>query len=245
MTIGLIGYGRFGRLASAILARKASVVVWDPSLAPGIRLASRVATVTLDIAAGQPLVVLAVPVSALRGVLRRIRPAVMPRATIVDVCAVKSKPVKWMRGLLPRSVAILGTHPLFGPDSFTGSLKGHRIVLCPVRGPVAVVRTARKVLTKAGLSVTVMTPEAHDRMMAETVFLTQLVGRLLHLAKLGGAEGWTVHYRSLQSIVAVARNDSEQLFLDMWRFNPHARDIARRLGSGVTKLRRRLVAPSP
>jgi prephenate dehydrogenase len=150
-----------------------------------------------------------------------------------------------MRTMLPRSVSILGSHPLFGPDSFTGTLKGHRIILCPVRGPAALVQSARQALTKAGLSVTVMTSEAHDRMMAETVFLTQLVGRVLHMARLEGAEGWTVHYRHLQSIVAVARNDSEQLFLDMWRFNPHARIIVRRFRSGVTKLHRLLASPSP
>lgn len=244
MTIGLIGYGRFGRVAAGILARKGNVVVWDPSLARHGSLGRRVSSVSLAAAAGQSLVVLAVPVSGLRSVLQQIRTAVKPGATVVDVCAVKVQPVRWMRALLPRSVSILGTHPLFGPDSYTGSLGGHRIVLCPVRGPEAEVRAARRLLTQAGLAVSVMSPDAHDRMMAETVFLTQYVGRLVAMARLGRTKGGTVHYRHLQSIVSVARNDSEQLFLDMWRYNPHAQKVARRLTAGQKRIGRLLTSPS-
>jgi len=35
-------------------------------------------------------------------------------------------PVRWMRELLPPDVAILGSHPMFGPDSAAESLQGRK-----------------------------------------------------------------------------------------------------------------------
>ncbi len=240
MTIGLIGYGRFGRLAAAILTRKTDVVVWDPALTRKGRLSRRLISGTLEEVAGQSVVLLAVPVSALQGVLRRIRPFVVEGAIVIDVCAVKAQPVRWMLSILPPGVSVIGSHPFFGPDSYDGSLKGHRVVLCPVRGSDRMVRTITALLRKSGLVVEIMTPAAHDRKMAETVFLTQFVGRLLALTHLGESEGWTVHSRRLASIVGVARNDSRELFLDMWRYNPYARSIGRRFGVGFRRMQRLL-----
>jgi len=195
---------------------------------------------SLEETAAQKIVLLAVPVSALRDVLRMIRPLVKPPSTVIDVCAVKAGPVQWMASLLPKGVTAIGCHPFFGPDSYGGSLKGHRVVLCPVRGSREVQRKMKSLLRRAGLQVDTMTPDAHDRRMAETVFLTQLVGRSLASAHLGEDEGWTVHSRRLRSIVAVARNDSDQLFVDMWKYNPHAREVARRFGKGWQDIRRLL-----
>ncbi len=240
MTIGLIGYGRFGRLAAGVLARRANVVVWDPRLRRKGRLARRVLSTTLEEVARQPVVVLAVPVSALRELLTRVRSYVSPGALVLDVCAVKSVPLRWMSAALPPGVSIIGTHPFFGPDSYNGTLEGHRIVLCPVRAPRRLLMQVRRVLRESGLHVEIMTPDAHDRTMAETVFLTQFVGRLLAAARLAGTEGWTVHSRRLRSIVDVARNDSRELFLDMWKYNPHARAIVRRFGLGWRRLERLL-----
>ena len=182
MTIGLIGYGRFGRLAATILASKTKVLVYDPSRMPSGRIDKRIGRGSLEEVARQRIVVLAVPVSVLREVLHRICTRVVPGSVLIDVCAVKSKPVQWMSSILPPEVHVLGSHPLFGPDSFDGTLKGHRIVLCPVRGPKRILREAHRLLRRAGLIVHVMTPDAHDQMMAETVFLTQFVGRVLGAA---------------------------------------------------------------
>ncbi len=240
MRIGLIGYGRFGRFAAGLLSQKAEVVVWDPALARTGRLSRRLTSVSLEEAAGQTVVILAVPVSALREVLHRMRSFVVDGAIVIDVCAVKARPIRWMASILPSGVSIIGSHPFFGPDSYTGTLKGHRVVLCPVRGPATVLQRTRSVLSKAGLAVEIMAPDAHDRKMAETVFLTQFVGRLLASSHLGESEGWTVHSRRLRTIVDVAKRDSPELFLDMWRYNPHARSTCRRFGTGWRRMQQLL-----
>jgi prephenate dehydrogenase len=219
--IGLIGYGRFGRLAAALLSKRATVVVADRTKPRLQRRLRNIRAGTIREAASQPVVVLAVPVGRLQALLKEIHGFVHQGALIVDVCAVKAAPTRWMKTLLPRGVDILGSHPLFGPDSCKKGLDGHTVVLCPVRIGRQRLAEVRKVLTGANARVRVMRPATHDRMIAETIFLTQYVGRLVGSARLGRWKGVTVHYDRLLSVVEAAVHDSPALFRDMWKFNAH------------------------
>ncbi len=226
-SVGLIGYGRFGKLAARYCAREAVVLVHDPWVA--LPSSGRIRRASLAGAASQPVVILAVPVSALKGVLRAMRPAVRPGALVVDVCAVKTRPLEWMTGILPPSVALLGMHPLFGPDSDTGTLAGQRIVVTPGRKGRGWLRTVRAVARAHGVLLHVMTPEAHDRLMAETLLLTQYIGRLPGEAGIPLRSWSTPSYESLRTLVRTARSDSDRLFADMWRYNPYGARTARAL----------------
>ncbi len=238
MTIGLIGYGRFGRLAARFLVKHARLVVYDRRAK--VPRSGRVRPGTLREAASQPVVILAVPISSLRSTLRAIRPHVRSGALVMDVCTVKTRPVAWMNDGLPRSVEILGTHPLFGPDSVRGSLRGHRVVLTPVRIPRRRLGRIRALLRREGLVVLSMSPDRHDRMIAETILLTHYVGRLVQYARLKRWEHGTVSYGNLLSVVEVATNDSLQLLQDIWRYNPYSRSLARALRASVRRLAKQL-----
>ena len=227
--IGLIGYGRFGKLAARLCARAATVYVYDPRTRPGGARQSGIRVRELHEVASQDVVILAVPVSALVAVLRKITTHVRPGALIVDVCAVKVWPVRWMKQLLPDSVSIIGSHPLFGPDTVRESVAGHRVVLVPARVSRTSFRTVIRLLRSHGLEVDVMDPEGHDRMIAHTLLVTQFVGRMVGKARLPLWNGSTRTYEILRSLVGVAERDSEQLLVDMWRFNPYAARVSRAL----------------
>ncbi len=233
MTFGLIGYGRFGRFAARHLMRYGKVVVHEPRLRRMLPPTRRIVCGSLSEAASQPLVLLALPVSELRAVLVRIRKIVRPGSLVVDVCAVKEQPSRWMKDILPRSVHVLGTHPLFGPDSASRTIRGHHIALCPVRMSRLELATIRRKLRLAGLVPLVMTAKRHDRMMAETILLTQFVGRVVSRASLGKWPALTRNYRNLTDLVEVTRHDTRQLFVDMVRFNRHGRAVVRSLGRAV------------
>ena len=233
-SVGLIGYGRFGALAARYLAAAADVVVFDSRAVPAAE--AHIRPGTLAEAASRPVVILAVPISSMRGVLRSIAPLVRPGAVVADVCSVKTKPLEWMRDALPRSVAVLGTHPLFGPDSDTGSLRGQRIVVCPSRGARRGLPALRRLARARGVRLVVMTPGAHDRLMAETLLVTHYVGRLLHGAGLTSRAPATASYGHLQVVVRTALRDTEQLFLDMWRYNPYAAQVRRALAASARAL---------
>jgi prephenate dehydrogenase len=236
VTVGIVGYGRFGRLAAAYAAKRTRVLVFDPLLKPGRVMQRRVRAGTLHEVASQQIVVLAVPVSSLRQVLFSIRKILRPATLVLDVCAVKTKPVVWLEDILPDNVSILGTHPLFGPDSAGESLQGHRVYLCPVRIAKQLLRHTIRLLKREGLVVEVVSPALHDKTMAETLFLTQYIGRLVAKTRLPRHEVSTKSYTELMKMVAIADNDSRELFADMLNYNPYARKVWRRLQHAQTTL---------
>ncbi len=237
----MIGYGRFGSLAARYLSREAVVLVHDPRRSPIPRRSRRLRRATLVEAASQPVVILAVPISSLQAVLRSIRPHLSHGALVVDVCAVKAAPARWMKRLLPRTVRILGTHPFFGPASAQRSLAGKTIVLCPVRIPRSHLEQIRRLLVRKGLRPIVMSVGEHDVLAAETVFLTQFTGRVLMRAGVRRRPEVTDTYGALLSLIDVARKDTPQLSADMARFSPHARRVLRRLKAAQSWAVRRII----
>ena len=235
VTIGLIGYGRFGKLAARLIARHATVLVYTRRKACGRLPSRRIKAASLADVAAQKVVILAVPISALQQTILSINPLLQPQSLILDVCSVKLKPVQWMRQMLPKHVSVVGAHPLFGPESVSLSLRGRTIVLCPVRVSPGLLARVKRALKQEGLHVLQMTPHEHDRMMAETVLLTQYIGRLVGAARLKRWQRSTVHYERLMSLVDATERDSEQLFREMWKYNP----FARRLGVALNRSRGR------
>ena len=243
MTVGLLGYGRFGKLAARYISQHADLLVHDPLHPPGSSGRRRTRFVSLAEAAAQKVLVLAVPVSALEDALRMVRPHVRPGALVIDVCAVKAQPARWMRALLPRNVRILGTHPLFGPDSASRTLNGRTIVLCPVRIPPALFLRVRRILRRKGLITTVMSVGEHDRMAAETIFLTQYLGRMVGQAGLGRWPEVTFNYRNLLTLIGVAQRDSFTLLADMARYSRRGERVVEALKRSQKNLDRRLSQP--
>ncbi|MGB2958211.1 MAG: prephenate dehydrogenase/arogenate dehydrogenase family protein [Bacteroidota bacterium] len=245
MTVGLLGYGRFGKLAARYISQHADVVAYDPLHPPGSRGRRHTRFVSLAEAASQRVLVLAVPVSVLEDVLRKSRPHVRPGALVIDVCAVKSQPARWMKALLPRSVHILGTHPLLGPDSASRTLSGKTVILCPVRIPAPLLSRVKRILRRKGLITTVMSVGEHDRMAAETIFLTQYLGRMVGKAGLRRWPNVTFNYRNLLTLTDVAERDSFTLLADMARYSSRGERVVRALKRAQQDLDQKLHSSRP
>lgn len=181
-----------------------------------------------------------VPIGALEGVLRRLRGSLRDGALVVDVCSVKEQPVRAMKRLLPRSVDILATHPNFGPDSAADSLRGHKIVVHPVRIGARRYARARRLLRAKGLQVVEMSPREHDRRIASSLVLTHFIGRALIAcgAKPTGVD--TEGYQRLLRILQTVQNDSWRLFEDMNRYNAYAPPMRRRLLAALRSVDRKV-----
>jgi len=123
--IAIIGYGRFGKLAAYYLKKDFNVFVCEKK---NTHIESGIKKVSLREAAEKQNILLAVPINQLKAVLHAITPSLRNSALVIDVCSVKEQPLKWMKTILPTHVSILGTHPLFGPDSTTDGLKGKSVV---------------------------------------------------------------------------------------------------------------------
>ena len=151
--------GAFGELVASHIADDFRVWTYDPRLPIGTERRGVLST-TLERVAGCDVVVIATPVSSFEAVLRDIGRACKPGALIVDVGSVKVIPARLMLSLLPQTVHMIATHPLFGPQSARGGLSGLKIAVCPLRdaNPRPLVRFLAR---RLGLEVILTTPEEH------------------------------------------------------------------------------------
>ncbi|MFX0146035.1 MAG: prephenate dehydrogenase/arogenate dehydrogenase family protein [Candidatus Hodarchaeota archaeon] len=226
-TMGIVGFGRFGRLAATHLKDHFDLVVYDrddcrePAAQLGVK------TGPLRDVAGRSIVVLCVPISQMESTLRQIVPYLGKNTLVVDTCSVKEYPVSLMRSILPDTVDILGTHPLFGPDSAADGLEGKKIVLCPVR--IENLRGVVIFLRRLRLQVMVCLPEEHDREMASTQAIVQFLGRAFLEIGLSNKTVATPGYDRLIRILEVVQHDTWELFRDLQNFNRHSRVMRQRL----------------
>jgi prephenate dehydrogenase len=129
---------------------------------------------------------------------------------------------------------------MFGPDSAARSLQGHKIVLCPERIDAQKCRKIRNWLEQKGLTVIETTPAEHDRKIAVSLSLTHFIGRSLSEFGATPLDIDTEGYKRLLHILGVVNNDTWQLFEDMHRFNPYARETREAFVRAMTLIHARL-----
>lgn len=238
--LGWIGFGNFGEFAVAHLRDHFEVHVADREDRSGAVTALGARWSTIAEAAACSYVVIAVPVQELEEAVAEIRPHVQPGSLLIDVGSVKVVPTRQMLDGLPDNVEILGTHPMFGPQSADGGLAGKRIVLCPVR--TERVAEVQSFLEGLELEVIVTDAETHDREIARTQALAQYVGRTLALLEESESPIRTPAYEHLLSVANTVREDTWELFAAIENLNPYALDMRRRLLDRLHELEARLAA---
>ena len=221
--IGIIGFGRFGKLTAGYLAEDFEVFVFNRTDKSSEIKKTGARKASLKTVCQQKIVILCVPISTFKAVLAEIGPLLKKDVVVVDVCSVKVYPTQWMKASLPKSVSILATHPIFGPDSASDSLKDRKIFLSPIRINKKQYQKIKAYLASKELVLIESTPEDHDEQIAISLALTHYIGRTL--SEFGAAplnidsEG----YKRLLHILEVVENDTWQLFYDMHRYNPYAK----------------------
>lgn len=235
LDIGIIGYGRFGRFAAEILKPHARVRVYDRHLhgrQRGIHGSSLQEVVQV------PILILCVPISKIESICLELSPYLKPGQLVLDTCSVKKQPLAQMLRLLPKTVEVLGTHPLFGPDSAKAGIQGHRIALCPGRGRR--LNKVKKFLQQLGLKVIVTSAAIHDQEMARTQALFHFLARGVAALKIAPGQlatpGPAKLFRDFQDV----QNDSLQLFQDLESANPYAPPLRRRLLGSLTRVDQQL-----
>jgi len=84
-----------------------------------------------------PLVIVAVPIAALRDVFTAIAPHVTEGALVTDTASTKGEVMKWAAELLPESVGFVGGHPMAGKEQAgidhadAALFEGRAYCICP------------------------------------------------------------------------------------------------------------------
>lgn len=243
--LAIIGFGAFGRFMAGHLKAHAEVVAFDQADIREAARAAGVVSVSLAEAAQSGTIVLVVPVQHLPGLLSELSPLLQQREKqaplVIDVASVKVRPITLMLAQLPNGAEILGTHPLFGPQSGRDGIAGLPIAFCPVRASEATTERVRRFLSqKLALKVVQTNAEAHDRQMACVQGLTHLISRSIGAMELPGGELTTRAYEQLRALRANLAEDSWDLFVTIERENPFALDACRRFRSEIDALIARL-----
>lgn len=236
-SIGLVGLGRFGRMVYDHLKPHGELRVWTRDARKLVGLAE---AGSFEETVGCDRVVLTVAISAMEATCRRMAPHLRPGQVVIDTCSVKVEPVRTMLEELPDSVEILGTHPLFGPDSGKDGIAGLKIVLCPVRISETSYRPIRELLESLGLDLIDATPEEHDRQAARTQALFHALAQTLQRLGWGGERIATPGPEALYRLMGAVQNDSFQLFLDMQRENPFAAEYRQKFLDAFAALDREI-----
>jgi prephenate dehydrogenase len=243
-TLGIVGFGNFGRFLCRYLPRYFEVAVCDREPYAEAARALGVEWAPLDEVARRDVVVLAVPVQDLGDVLRDVAPMLRPGTLLLDVASVKVRPLELLAATIDPAVDVVGTHPMFGPQSGRDGIAGLKIVLCPLR--CRHLRSLRRFLGwDLELEVYEMTPEKHDREMAYIQGLTHWVAKALRELRVPDLDLATVAYRHLLEIEAILGDDSWELFVTIERENPFAAEARRLLMEKLRELDRKVGGGEP
>lgn len=249
LILGIVGYGAFGQLMAHWLAPHLSLRLFDtkpegtePVPADPVATTPRIHR-DFSLITECDIICLATPVSAFAGVIETIAPFLRPGQIVCDVGSVKLAPVQQMRELLPDFVGILGTHPLFGPQSAAAGLAGLKIALCPVRGHDwrLIAAFLRKTLR---LRVYVTSPERHDRDAAMVQGLTHLIAKVLVEMEPLPRQLTTRSFDMLMQAVDMVRDDAPEVFDAIERSNPFSHDVRHRFFAIANALTTKLDRPS-
>lgn len=122
---------------------------------------------------GASLVILCVPVLALRRVMREIAPALEEGAVVTDTGSTKAEVMRWAEEELPRGVHFIGGHPMAGktdagPEAADASLfEGARwVIVVPPSVPPSAINSVSAIVESMGAEPLFMDAAEHDAYVA-------------------------------------------------------------------------------
>jgi prephenate dehydrogenase len=170
------------------------------------------------------LVLLCVPITAMRDVAAAVAPHLTERTILADICSVKVQPLHDM--LSATSTPVVGTHPLFGPATLDEDL---RIAVTPGRGQEATDNLSA-CFRNLGFSPFTTTADEHDRAMAYIQglnFVTTVAYLCASPLETGIERFFTPSFgRRMEAATKMITEDAS-LFTTMFEANPHSLEAVR------------------
>ncbi len=225
--IGVVGFGAFGQFMVNHLSKHFTIHVYDTNNrikeaeALGVKLSG------FDEVVNKEIVILAMPMDKLESVLIQMNEKTKKGALIMDICSLKGFAEELMKKHL-KDVEIIGTHPLFGPQSAANGIEGCKIALCNFEASKETFGKVKAFCEKLGLKVYVTNSEEHDKQMAVSQAMTHFVGMALHKSNVERVDMSTKTFDKLMDIVDIVKNDSLSLFDGMHVFNREAKGIRKK-----------------
>jgi prephenate dehydrogenase len=220
-TIGLVGFGRFGRAFADLLTAAGWTVV---AVDPDVQVPSEVAASDpADLARRSKVIVISTPIRLIGPALEQLAPHLTEEHTVFDVGSVKLRPTEEMQRVLGDRVPWAATHPLFGPMNVARGDRSLRAIVCPNPDHPRAVAAARELYEGIGCEVIEQTPEEHDRLMARTHAMAFFIAKgLIDTGADDTLPFSPPSFRALAQTIETVRSDAGHLYLAIQRDNPEA-----------------------
>ena len=231
-SVGIIGFGRFGKVLANILQRGFAIKAYDPKPAgpfPGVQF------LDLDTVLNEKVVFIAVPIRHFESVIADISTKLKKETTMIDVCSVKNYPVNIMLKILPDHIGVIATHPMFGPDSYMSN-SNLKMMINNTRDLYNQYSFWKRFFSDQSIQIIEMTPDQHDRLAAKTQGVTHFLGRMLKEFGIKKTNIDTQGFRDLLDLVGQTCNDTWELYADLQLYNPYTADMVEKLKASTNKL---------
>lgn len=230
-TLGLVGFGRFGKTLYRLLESEFAVKIFDASISPD----PHQSFFDLATVCKEGLIYVAVPIHYFEQAILQMAPLLAQTSTIIDVCSVKEYAVDIMQRLLPSNVGIIASHPMFGPDSI--NIASRKIMLHSARDLYEQYGFCKEFWLQKGLQVLEMSPTEHDRETAYSQALTHFISRLCQKLEIKKTVIDTASFQKLIEVVQTITNDDYELSMDLLRYNRFAKEMVKRFGDAYQEIR--------
>ncbi len=238
MKVGILGYGQFGAFMAKHLHQYAEVVVYNRTEVSVMHGNAA----PLETVCAADIVIFSVPMNAFEELCVQTQSLIPQTSVIVDVTSVKVPPLKMLQTHFPKH-QILGTHPIFGPQSGKDGIAHLPIVLTNVSLELAQYERVKSFLSDTlKLAVIEVSADEHDKAMAHVQGLTHFIGRALTEMQISDSPLATQSYKQLLELIRLVGSDSWELFQTIENENPHARDVRAAFLSTLQNLDARLGA---
>lgn len=232
----IIGFGNFGKFMANHLSDKLELEVTDILDKSEEAKEIGVKFVPLEEACKNKIIILSVPMENFEETLCKIKDKLQAGTLILDVCSLKIFSCESMKKFLPENIEIIGTHPLFGPQSASNSITGMRIALINVRAKKETFEKINNFCINLGLKTIISSSEEHDKQMAISQALTHFIGQVCKKINLQRVELSTKTFDDLMNIVDIIGNDTPKLFNNMQTMNPFAKQTREDFSREAVKL---------
>jgi len=237
--LGFVGLGRFGHALSEIFGEHGYPV---RAVDPGAEVPPGIAASSLDeLVRASQVIFVAVPVFSMPAVFQGLKLLVGPDQIVVDVGSVKIAPSKVMSVTFGPDQPWVASHPLFGPVSLARAETGLRVVVCPNEANASAVREVSELYRSIGCSILSLSPEVHDRIMAQTHALAFFIAKgMLDAEVPTDSPAAPPSFQAMARTIESVRGDAGHLITTLHLENPFAAEYRRRLLSTLTGLDRQL-----
>ncbi|XP_076882980.1 arogenate dehydrogenase 1, chloroplastic-like [Bidens hawaiensis] len=155
-----------------------------------------------------------------------------------DVLSVKEHPRQLLLQEVPEDSDLVCTHPMFGPESGKDGWKGLNFMYERVRvRDEDICSSFLNIFEYEGCKMIEMTCEEHDRLAAQSQFVTHTIGRILSEMQLTNTQINTKGFEKLIQVKESAAKDSFDLYSGLFIHNRFAKQQMKNLESALERVK--------